>query len=386
VITTVLTVAGIAAGSIALAHGVWWCSLSVLALPRARTASAVAAGRRFAVLVPAHNEERMLGFCLASLRKAGAGHAVNVIVIADNCTDATAAIAGRLGARVLIRRDEAHRGKPYALDHALQALRRVEDPPDAVVVVDADSEVSPNFFEAMERRLGTGSRVVQVHYRVADGDAPLVRLRRLAFLLLHYARPLGASRLGLGTTLKGNGMAFGWEVVKDGFGGTGITEDAAATLALADRGVEVAFEPSAWVSGYMASDYASAEVQDSRWEGGRLGLTAHGVRAGVRAIVRGRIGPAAQAFEVGSLPLTLAGVLATVSLGAATAGFGPLWLPVAALISLAGYVAIGLMAARAKVDDAKALVSAPRFVLHKLSVYARLTRSRPTGWERTQRD
>jgi hypothetical protein len=89
---------------------------------------------------------------------------------------------------------------------------------------------------------------------------------------------------------------------------------------------------------------------------------------------------------VASLPLTLAGVLATVSLGAATAGFGPLWLPLAALMSLAGYVVVGLMAARAKVDDAKALVSAPRFVLHKLSVYARLTRSRPTGWERTQRD
>lgn len=123
-----------------------------------------------------------------------------------------------------------------------------------------------------------------------------------------------------------------------------------------------------------------------RWEGGRFALMAQALRVGVRALARGRIRVASRAFEVASLPLTFVGLLAGVSLGAAVVGFGVLWLPVAALASLVAYVAVILLAARAKFEDLKALVMAPRFVLHKLSVYARLTRARPTGWERTQRD
>ena len=167
-----------------------------------------------------------------------------LIVVADNCMDETAIEAQTAGANVLVRSDSARRGKSFALDFALTHLSAREQTPDAVIFVDADSTVSATFYDAIAGRLHRGADVVQVHYAVSESDAPLVRLRSLAFALVHWARPLGAARLGLGGSLKGNGMAFRWAVVRDGFAGTGITEDAAATLALARRGIAIRRVPS----------------------------------------------------------------------------------------------------------------------------------------------
>ena len=55
------------------------------------------------VVVPAHNEEAMLPACLAALRRAvaAAGIPVHLVVVADTCTDRTAAVARACGARVI---------------------------------------------------------------------------------------------------------------------------------------------------------------------------------------------------------------------------------------------------------------------------------------------
>src|SRR5690606_17566893 len=55
--------------AIVLAHGAWWTLLGLLATspPRSRSA-ATRPGFRIAVIVPAHNEERLLPRCLRSLQ------------------------------------------------------------------------------------------------------------------------------------------------------------------------------------------------------------------------------------------------------------------------------------------------------------------------------
>src|ERR1700723_1683995 len=63
-------------------------------------------GFRLAAVVPAHNEEALVGACVASiLCSAQAGPFCEVVVVADNCTDATATRAMEAGARVLVRED-----------------------------------------------------------------------------------------------------------------------------------------------------------------------------------------------------------------------------------------------------------------------------------------
>src|SRR3954467_13756120 len=71
---------------------------------------------KLAVLIPAHNEQFAIGKTLASVcRQLVSGD--RLVVVADNCTDQTAAVARRQGAEVTVRSDSFHRGKGYALDH-----------------------------------------------------------------------------------------------------------------------------------------------------------------------------------------------------------------------------------------------------------------------------
>ncbi|MCC7362938.1 MAG: glycosyltransferase [Dehalococcoidia bacterium] len=372
--------------AVVLAHGAWWSLLSLVALKRPAAIDVPGGeGLRLAVVVPAHNEELLIGACVDSLRAAAYERVPEVIVVADNCTDATAAIAREHGATVLERTSETERGKNYALDFALAELRARAEPPDAVVIVDADTTVSPGLYRALGGALAGGAQAVQAHYAAAGGEGDLVALRRLALSLVHWSRPLGAARLGLGSGLKGNGMAFAWPLVRDGFGGSGITEDAAFTVELARRGVAVRFTPGATVWGHMAATYDAASVQDRRWEGGRLALMPRALGAAATALARGNVAAAAGAVEVASLPLTLLGALAAGGVMLAVAGAAPWPLAAGAAGSLAFATVTGLAAARPAKSDLAALRTAPRFVAHKLGVYAGLAARRPVEWQRTGR-
>lgn len=375
----------LATSGVALAFGSWWTLLSVLALRRPSDhAARGSGGLRWVVIVPAHNEEDLIAATVGSLRAAGATHD-QILVVADNCDDDTAARAREAGATVLLRDDPSQRGKSHAIEFALEWLRGRDAPPDAVLLVDADTVVSQEIFGVVAARLEGGARVVQVHYEGAPDDAPVARIRRLALSLVHWARPLGAARIGLPTTLKGNGMAFRWQVLQDGFPGSGITEDAAATLNLLRRGELVVFEPRATVSGRMAANYAAARTQDMRWEGGRFALVPQALAEACRQLAAGRPRAAAAALELASLPLTLTGLLAGAGMAISLIGFGSKTVGVASAASLVSYVLVGLAAARPDRRDLLALFHAPRFVVYKVAVFARLTRGQPRSWERTTR-
>lgn len=101
----------------------------------------------FLILVPAHNEEKVIAATLRNLQKLKPVGKVEIAVIADNCTDTTAAIAKGYGVTVLERSDESHKGKGYALEWAISQydLGRF----DAVAVVDADTIAESNMLETM---------------------------------------------------------------------------------------------------------------------------------------------------------------------------------------------------------------------------------------------
>src|ERR1700722_6182567 len=109
---------------------------------------------KFDVIVPAHNEAAVIERTVSSLRKIDwPQDRFRILVIADNCTDVTAVLARQAGAVVLERHDANLRGKGYALNFAFQSSRE-QGFADALVVVDADSEVSGNLLAAFAARVG----------------------------------------------------------------------------------------------------------------------------------------------------------------------------------------------------------------------------------------
>ena len=117
------------------------------------------------VIIPAHNEEAGIAPTLISLR-AQTLIPDRVIVVADNCTDATEDIARAHGAEVV--RTEGNTGKKAgALNFVLARLLPHAGPEDMILVQDADSQLSRDFVEravshrAADSRLGAVGGVFQ---------------------------------------------------------------------------------------------------------------------------------------------------------------------------------------------------------------------------------
>lgn len=385
--TGVLDLAQMSVAGVVLAHGAWWTTLSLLALPRPKTLPVTSPdGLQMVVVVPAHNEQASIGNTVDALVRSAASAGCRVVVVADNCHDRTAEVAREHGATVIERSDHTLRGKPFALRFAMDYLRSLPEHAHVVAVVDADTEVSADFVPIMAARVHSGALAVQAHYRACRATTDLGGLRGMAFSLVHWARPLGASRLGLGVGLKGNGMAFSWDAALMALHGEGLAEDAAAGLALAERGITVAFEPRARVQGLMAQTYEEAKTQDARWEGGRAALMRRALFVGLKRLLRGDLSAAAAAFDTASLPLSMLGLLAAAAVMASVAGIGSLGFATLAAGSLVGYVTIGLFAARTPLRELRALAGLPRFLVHKAAIYGRIACGRGVkGWERTGR-
>jgi len=233
-------------------------------------------GRRlkFDLIVPAHNEERILTRVIDSLRSVDwPTDQFRVVVMADNCTDATAAIASAAGADVLERFDKEKRGKGYALDFAFNASRALGWA-DAVVVVDADAEVSANLLEAISCRMERGEHAVQVHYGVSNLDLSWrTRLLGIAKAAFHIVRSRARERLKLSCGIRGNGWAVTHELLgRVPYKAFSLTEDLEYGITLGLAGYRVAYADEAYSNAEMVSGGKDAQKQRQRWESGRFAL------------------------------------------------------------------------------------------------------------------
>ena len=227
---------------------------------------------KFAILIPAHNEQRLLPDLLNSLsRQDYPPHLFEIHVVADNCTDQTAPIAQTCGCNVHVRTAPNHRGKGPALQWLFERVRQSSSKIDAILILDADSIVNPDFLRIMAGHLQRGEKVIQAYYAVRDpGSSWTSSLRFTAFTVLHYLRPLGRMVLGASAGLKGNGMVFSTEVFTRYPWSNSVTEDIELHMRLILNGERVTFAPDALVMGEMPDTLANSESQHERWERGRL--------------------------------------------------------------------------------------------------------------------
>lgn len=229
---------------------------------------------KFDVIVPAHNEASVIERTVSSLRKIDwPPDRFRVWVIADNCTDSTASLARGAGADVLERQDSTLRGKGYALDFAFRASR-TRAWADAVVVVDADAEVSQNLLSAFAARLEAGIQAVQAHYGILNPMASWrTRLITIAKAAFHIVRSRARERIGVSCGIRGNGWCVTHELLnRIPYQAYSLTEDLEFGIELGLAGYRVAYADEAHSNAEMVTDEKVAGIQRRRWEDGRFQL------------------------------------------------------------------------------------------------------------------
>jgi len=349
----------------------------------------------FAILIPAHNEEAMLGTLLESLSAlVHPRDQYTVYVVADNCTDNTAELARATGwVRVYERLDGARRGKGYALNWLFQKLEEDQLIYDAYVILDADSVVEPTFLEVMNRKLMQGAQALQACYTGLNvTESPSTALRWIALTLMNYVRPLGRSGLGASSTLTGNGMCFSrtlllhhpWQAFS-------LTEDYQYYLTLVQHGERIRYVPEAVVRSQMPTTFAQMRTQDIRWESSEGGQSAWCTAlrllwAGLRYRDFRRLEAIAELLTP-PLSFLISGCLLTLIASLLA------WFPFGLLLSLIliggliCYVGTALYLLRPPRSVYLALLYAPGFMIWKMWVYLVLRRSKKhtSTWVRTSR-
>ena len=378
--------------------------LAAVALPNAVIAVELLAGLRpralrlpegpvpdTVIFVPAHDEAAGIGAMLARLLPLLPTGA-RVLVVADNCTDDTAALARAAGAEVSERHDPTRRGKGHALAHGRATL--AAHPPAVVIVLDADCVPEPGALERLARGAAVTARPVQASYLFEPRPqaSPMVRISGFAFLVKNLVRQAGLARIGAPAVLTGSGMAFSWErFAAAPLATDDIVEDLAIGVALARGGAAPLFDAGATIWTAPAAGGATI-AQRTRWEHGfvatarrvALPLVAEGLR-------RGWPGLAWLGLHLAVPPLALLLGVDAAALGvlAALWGLGASVAPLAGGAALVGTVGMGVVLAwsrhgRAQVS-AGALARTPLYLLWKLPIYLKLVRGAETRWVRTER-
>lgn len=392
-----LTAAFLAVGCVAAGFGMYLLVLSVAALFYPERSPAATARARLDVVIPAHNESALIARCVGSLlAQTYPRELYRVIVVADNCTDDTAAMASAAGADVVMTREEPQsRGKGRALRWAMDRLLANESAADAIVVIDADSLAQPCFLARLALPFEAGAQAVQGESLLYASDSKASALRVSAFLLVNRVRPMGRSVLGLPAThLAGNGMLVArdlllvkpWEAFTS-------AEDLEYSLALQSEGIRIAFAGGAILMSPAAPNPQAAAQQQLRWEGGKVYLArTHLPRLIRRALRERRPALLGVAFDLAVPPL---GFLAVAAVGGSLLAaclsaleFLPPWAMapwLATLGSIPLMVMVGLKAGHAPRAGYIALLRAPLFLLAKPLRMYRAVQFRGDTWVRTDR-
>jgi len=358
--------------------------------PRKR---AVETWPRFALLIPAHNESWQIADILNAARAMDyPADRMQVIVIADNCSDDTAAIAAEHGALVLERCDPENPGKGHALDWCLKSQDALLRGFDHIALVDADMIIHPAFLRELAESLAHPEcQVVQSLNTVSNPQETWrTAFGYMGFTTINFVRPAGREWLGGTAELKGSGMAFRAPLLLEyGWPCNSLAEDVEFSKRLLMDGVLVRFNPAALVTSPIPVQAAQADVQQRRWEGGKVHIVKTYLRplldyaarkpsaAAIDAILDLMVPPQSVLF------LLLAAGMALAALA------GPAWLALLAACAAAAAFCIitGLVLQRAPLQVWLFLAALPLFLAWKIPLYLKLLAQKGEhAWQRTPRD
>jgi hypothetical protein len=372
----------------------------LVGLPREPHAPAAVAGTPrppTVILVPAHDEAQIIGPTLSLLRKL-TDKAISVLVVADNCSDATAECARNAGVEVIERHEPKLKGKGHALAFAARhlAARAPDVAPDVVIVLDADCTTDSASLKLLIGAVAASGRPCQAVnlLRPDRTRSAMVQLSTFGFMLRNAVRQRGLQRLAGRVHLTGTGMAIPFPLFQPArLACATVVEDLELGLQLADDG-----HPARLVSGATVWSSGSTEegtlVQRRRWEGGFLATSLRRApRTVLRGLRRGDLRAVLGGLDLMVPPLALLVLLDGAALVAASILaflLGEGWWPVAVQLLLLAAAGLAVFAAWSREGrdfiSLGVLLRLPLYILWKLPLYLRLVRrGAPSDWLRTGR-
>ena len=189
---------------------------------------------RFLVLVPAHNEEAVIGDIINNLSHMDYPREMyDFYILADNCTDHTADVARSMGANVLeFFKDspDAPTGKPIALQKALNAIGDYHEKYDLVMFFDADNLADPNMFREVNSQYvdaGGKADIIQCYLGAKNRKGMVALFYYMSYTITNRFFQFAKSRMGLNSVIGGTGFAVSAKYLhsRGGWTAMSLTED-----------------------------------------------------------------------------------------------------------------------------------------------------------------
>lgn len=229
---------------------------------------------KYAFIVPARNEEIVIGNLIDSIKKQNYPlDLMTIFVVADNCDDRTAEIAKEHGAIVYERFHDKNKTKGYALQYIFEEIRRDYglDTFDGYFIFDSDNLLMPNYVEKMNEAFASGEKII-TSFRNSKNIETNYISSMTAMHYLRYNRFFHRPRsfLGLSGHIQGTGFLFASEVIKDGWNFTDLTENRSFTVSNFLKGYKISYHNEAEFFDEQPTTFLIAQRQRIRWAKGNL--------------------------------------------------------------------------------------------------------------------
>jgi cellulose synthase/poly-beta-1,6-N-acetylglucosamine synthase-like glycosyltransferase len=348
---------------------------------------------RFAIAIPAHNEETVIGYTIAKLKQINYPKDLfDIFIVADFCTDLTYQTAIDQGA-ICYERSSGERGsKGAALRWLFQRIFEQNINYDAIIVFDADTKVDENFLMMMNARLIHGAKVIQGRHIISNPEAGWFPAITWAMMTIdnRYSNQ-GRTNLGLSAKHMGDSICFLSNILKEEGWGSGLTEDYELRLKLILDGYVIEYETWALGYGQAPPTYADALAQRLRWAKGMMDARKHfrkqllieGLKQKNLVKLDGALGtiiPSYSTLTLISIFFLIVNYFMINDVGTALVS---LWLLITILWLV--YPLLGLAIEKAPVTAYLAILSGPIFIFWRtgLNLWARLMPNK-IRWVRTQ--
>ena len=229
---------------------------------------------KYGILIAARNEEAVIGNLLDSINKQDYPRdLLTVFVVADNCTDNTAKIAKKHGAKVYERFDDERKTKGFALQFLFKNIEKDYGIKsfEGYFIFDADNLLNRNYISKMNDAFDSGEKIITSYRNTKNFDENWIA----STYALHWIRSIrtnhrARSVLRLATNIQGTGFLFANEIVKNGWNYTGLTEDRALTADAVARGYQITYQDEAEFFDEQPVSLKVALRQRLRWSKGHL--------------------------------------------------------------------------------------------------------------------